>query len=364
MRRSLGDTRASRRRSSVRDRTLVSPVSVLPAGGGPGAGGRVRGPVSATDERVVLGGHPLPDPTSRPSLHHRRAREGGDGFHAAPRILRRAAEDHGTVARVVQLSLLGWDGGAIRGEHGTTSRTPLVRGNHSDLLSLCARDLPLRGGPLPHAAFGLCPHRSRGMTEPDVALTDYALAIECALFASLVRRREHARFFGAAAVASLAGGTVHGFFLDPRTLGNAVLWRVTLIAIGVTAASAWAIGARVLFPAPTARRITIAAAAAFAAYCVLMLLITQDFRAAVVFYLPAAVFLLVVLSVAHARARERGILVAVAGLGLMFIAAAVQQARIALHPTYFDHNALYHLIQAVALWLLFLGLRRLDADAT
>src|SRR2546422_6430208 len=53
-----------------------------------------------------------------------------------------------------------------------------------------------------------------------------------------------ALFFGSAAVASLAGGTVHGFFLDVRTLGNAVLWRITLIAIGVTAASAWAIGAR------------------------------------------------------------------------------------------------------------------------
>src|SRR2546426_7467653 len=101
------------------------------------------------------------------------------------------------------------------------------------------------------------------MTEPDVALTDYALAIECALFAYLVRRREHALFFGSAAVASLAGGTVHGFFLDARTLGNEILWRITLIAIGVTAASAWAIGARGLFSAPMARRITIAAAAAF-----------------------------------------------------------------------------------------------------
>ncbi len=202
------------------------------------------------------------------------------------------------------------------------------------------------------------------MTEPDVALTDYALALECTVFAYLLQRKEHALFFGSAAIASLAGGTVHGFFLDDRTLGNAVLWRITLIAIGVTAASAWAVGARVLFPGPTARRISIAAAAAFAAYCVVTVFITQEFRAAVVFYLPAVVFLLVALSVAYARARERGILVAVAGLGLMFIAAAVQQARFALHPRYFNHNALYHLIQAVALWLLFLGLRRLHADAT
>jgi len=201
------------------------------------------------------------------------------------------------------------------------------------------------------------------MTEPDVALTDYALAIECALFAYLAHRREHALFFGSAAVASLAGGTVHGFFLDVRTFGNAVLWRIALIAIGVTALSAWAIGARVLFPGPAARRITIAAVTAFVGYSVLTLLITQDFRAAVAFYLPAAVFLLVVFSLAYARARERRILVAIAGLGLMFIAATVQQARIVLHPTYFNHNALYHLIQAVALWLLFLGLRRLHADA-
>src|SRR5205823_6043329 len=164
--------------------------------------------------------------------------------------------------------------------HGTPSRPPLVRGNHSDLLSLCAGDLRFRGGSLPHAACG------RGMTEPDVALTDYALALECTVFAYLLQRREHALFFGSAAVASLAGGTVHGFFLDARTLGNAVLWRLTLIAIGV------------------------------------------------------------------------------AGLGLIFIAAAAQQARIALHPRYFNHNALYHLIQALALWLLFLGLRRLHADAT
>jgi len=32
------------------------------------------------------------------------------------------------------------------------------------------------------------------------------------------------------------------------------------------------------------------------------------------------------------------------------VAAAVQQARIALHPNYFNHNALYHLLQAIALF--------------
>lgn len=208
------------------------------------------------------------------------------------------------------------------------------------------------------------------MTEPDVALTDYGLAIECALFAYLLRRGGHAAkplgaslllFFSSAGVASLAGGTVHGFFLDGEALGHVVLWRVVLIAIGATALSAWAIGALILFPAPAARRITIAAGAGFAGYAVLALFIAQDFRAAVIFYVPAGIFLLAALSFLYARVRDQRILVAVSGLGLTFIAAAVQQSGIALHPSYFNHNAFYHLIQAVALWLLFLGFRSIAA---
>src|SRR5256885_3890327 len=142
------------------------------------------------------------------------------------------------------------------------------------------------------------------MTEPDVALTDYALALECTVFAYLLHRTEHKVFFGSAAVASLAGGTVHGFFLDARSLGNVVLWRLTLLAIGVTAASAWAIGARVLFAAPTARRITIAAAAALGAYGVVTMFITQEFRAAGGFFLPARLVLLVALALPVARGRQ------------------------------------------------------------
>ena len=36
----------------------------------------------------------------------------------------------------------------------------------------------------------------------------------------------------------------------------------------------------------------------------------------------------------------------------------LQQLEIALHPVYFDHNAVYHVVQAAALVLLFLGFRR------
>jgi hypothetical protein len=43
----------------------------------------------------------------------------------------------------------------------------------------------------------------------------------------------------------------------------------------------------------------------------------------------------------------------IVGLVLTFLGAAVQQLKLAVHPVYFDHNALYHLIQFVALWMIY-----------
>ncbi len=41
----------------------------------------------------------------------------------------------------------------------------------------------------------------------------------------------------------------------------------------------------------------------------------------------------------------------------MLLAAAAQQAKIGINPRFFDHNALYHLLQAVALFMVFLAAR-------
>jgi hypothetical protein len=40
---------------------------------------------------------------------------------------------------------------------------------------------------------------------------------------------------------------------------------------------------------------------------------------------------------------------------LTFVAAAVQYTRVDPHPVYVNHNALYHVIQAVALLLIYRG---------
>jgi len=204
------------------------------------------------------------------------------------------------------------------------------------------------------------------MTEPDVALTDYGLALECAVFVFLLYRRSTSRrplrtwfavFYVSIGVAALAGGTVHGFFLDVRTAGYAVLRPSALIALGGAALSTWAIGARIQFSLRVVRLITLCATLVFAVYCALVLFVTQSFSLAIGHYLPGVFFLVVVFSLAYRRTRARPVCLALMGLLLALVASGLQQGRVGLHPIYFNHNALYHLLEAVALYLIFCGAR-------
>jgi Family of unknown function (DUF6962) len=204
------------------------------------------------------------------------------------------------------------------------------------------------------------------MTEPDVTLTDYALAIECALFASLIYfrgdpatplRPRFALLFAAISIATFTGGTVHGFFPDPETLGYRILWTATLIAAGLAAFATWAIGARLWLSEKAERRLFTLALTEFLAYAATVLFVSQEFWIAIVNYLPPTLFLLIVFYELHRHMKIRELQVGTIGWVLTFVAAAVQQGRIALDPVYFNHNSLYHVIQAIALFLIFWGAR-------
>ena len=61
----------------------------------------------------------------------------------------------------------------------------------------------------------------------------------------------------------------------------------------------------------------------------------------------------------NGRRTRRGARLGLAGLGLTFVAAGVQAGRVGLHPRLFDHNALYHAIQGVAVAVFYLSARAL-----
>ena len=204
------------------------------------------------------------------------------------------------------------------------------------------------------------------MNEPDVTLTYYALTLECGLFvywllvhgpADDPLRLWFAVFFASIGVAALSGGTMHGYFPKADTFGHRVLWGVTLIAIGVTALCGWIIGARLYCSDSVAAWIQAGAVALFVLYCGVVLFVRRDFLVAVLYYLPATLFLLVVYGLVYQQGRESAVLVGLLGLVLTLVAAGIQQARWSLHPVYLSYNALYHAVQAVALFCIYWSAR-------
>jgi hypothetical protein len=200
------------------------------------------------------------------------------------------------------------------------------------------------------------------LTRPAVSLTDFALAIECTAFTLLLMRRPAAdpvlrrwfvAFFASVAAASLLGGTMHGFFEYSTSSVRTILWTATLLTILITSFAAWSIASVLqLEPGPSlwARRFAVAQLLVLS---VMVLFVTREFLIAIVAYLPATIFLLVSLVLAYRRRRDPALAWGVAGLALVFVGAAVQQLKIVVHPVYLDHNTLYHVIQGVALWLIY-----------
>lgn len=211
------------------------------------------------------------------------------------------------------------------------------------------------------------------MTEADVTLSDYALFLLCLIFIQGLsgnRFRHPIRpwvflFFGSIGLASLMGGSVHGFFLDPGSMGYQIFWPGTLLSVGLSAFAGWGIGARILFSKKDSQTLTIIVASLFAVYIFLIVMLIwfnfsfpgwldkYGFRIAVIHYLPAAVFLTYALGRLYYRHKSKPALSGILSMLLMFVAAGAQQMKITIHPVYLTHNTFYHLIQGTALFMFF-----------
>jgi hypothetical protein len=202
--------------------------------------------------------------------------------------------------------------------------------------------------------------------DPAVSLTDFALSVECGWFAAYLYRRALRRdllfrafvaFFVSTGSAALLGGVTHGFLPDATSLLHRLAWTGTLLAIGMAACAAWIIGAQLCLSGMIAKQVMILAAFSFVFYAGVVLLVSQSFVVAIAYYLPAAAFLLVAFSAAYRRERSSGPLSGAIGVALTFVAAGIQQSGTGLPLLSLTYNALYHVVQAIALLLIFLGAR-------
>lgn len=149
------------------------------------------------------------------------------------------------------------------------------------------------------------------------------------------------------ALAALAGGTYHGFpEFYPGLLWGAVEILAGLASFLMVAATAKATG---YFP----RTIFGLAAAKLVLY--LDWILEHDEFMGVVIDSGSALLLVAVL---HAVRRDAAWRWMVAGVAVSVVAAVVQAARLAPHPS-FNHNDLYHVIQIAATYLLYRGAKLL-----
>jgi hypothetical protein len=194
--------------------------------------------------------------------------------------------------------------------------------------------------------------------------TDYALAGVTGWLALALHRARTGRparafwtlAFAALALAALLGGTWHGF--APR-LGDAaalLLWKGTVLSVGVASFGMLA-GSAAATAAGAAKPLLAVAAAKLAVYSAWML-----FHSEYVYVIADTGIALAAVAVLHAGSaiarHDRASPWMLGGVGASLAAAAVQAAGFAPHPS-FNHNDLYHAIQAGAMLLFYAGARRL-----
>jgi hypothetical protein len=203
--------------------------------------------------------------------------------------------------------------------------------------------------------------------DPDVALTDLGLALLGGFLGLQLWRAPGQSAFrknGAVLMAGLAnaalwGGIFHAFFpAGTATLPGFLAWIPVTLSIAVAAGAMLDLSSRLLLPRIPSRIQRSLIATYGIAFVVVVLFVHESFSTIVYFYTPALLLLLFAAAREALRARDIGWSLISAGLVVSMAAALLQQAKIAVHPMYFDHNAVYHMVQALALLFLYAGWRR------
>lgn len=206
------------------------------------------------------------------------------------------------------------------------------------------------------------------MHEPATAVTDLLLAIECgvlALVAAGTRTRNHplrgstVLLFWALALGALLGFVAHAFIPNQASRLFAVLWRILLLTIAVAGAATGAV-AGLLWPSRRVQRAAVQLAGISLIVLAGLILLNvrhwaEGYGIALVSYGPAMLFLLISFAAGAIRQQRSRAILGVPGVLLSSAAAVIQQSSWSLGPL--DHNALYHVVQAAGLVLIFVALR-------
>lgn len=188
------------------------------------------------------------------------------------------------------------------------------------------------------------------MSEPATVITDYALGLVSAWAAiRLLGNREISQklwgvSFAALAAGAFLGGTWHGF------VRSDLLWKAAVLSVGV---ASFGMVAGSGFAATRGRLLFTLAVIKLAAYLGWML-----FHDEFIYVVLDTGIALAVVAALHLWKWNGPML---AGVAVSVIAGLVQASGFRLHE-HFNHNDLYHVIQTLAVVLLYQGAKRLQSS--
>jgi hypothetical protein len=208
------------------------------------------------------------------------------------------------------------------------------------------------------------------IAEPATLLTDYALAgvtgwLAYVLFRAREGQRARALWslaFAAIALAAALGGTWHGFAPVFAEVAVLLVWKATVLAVGIASFGMLA-GSAIATTAGGARKSLLAfSAMKLAIYSGWMI-----WHSEYIYVIADTGTAMTLVAALHLRsaARDHGHAARwmLGGVGLSVLAAGVQASGFALHR-HFNHNDLYHVVQIAAMVLFYAGARRLRDHGT
>jgi hypothetical protein len=201
------------------------------------------------------------------------------------------------------------------------------------------------------------------LSEPTTMATDYMLVVLCSFFAWRLWRVgkgtaqasvcSWAAGFACFGLASLAGGTFHGFSILLSQTVLYELWKLTVYAVGL--ASFFLLrGTLNACITPSVRRYAMLIPYVQLTVYALWMGTQDDFRFVIYNYAFTNLSIAALQLYAGVTQRVMSAPWLIGGVLVSFSAAAVQVTGVALHPR-FNHNDLYHAIQMGGMYLFYRG---------
>lgn len=200
------------------------------------------------------------------------------------------------------------------------------------------------------------------MKEKDVAITDFILCIESFLFVifliknnvSYSYKKSFLILFIGFSISSLIGGIFHGFFNDPSNPWQATFWQATLICIGICSYGFALSGIHLIYDFKQIQKYNYFLISVLIGY-ITITFYYHDFLIAIIIYLAAAILTLSGFIITYLKSKNNQIAMGIAGLLISLIAPIIQQLEVSLPIFHLTHNAVYHIVIMIALYLFYQG---------